>query len=304
MRFDNGRPFTTAQWLAAGRRRTQLRGPAYQRLFHGCYVATGTVITPKLLARAALLVRPSAEFVTHHTAARLLGAIVPDTCETHVGAVAGARSRREAVVQHRYATRPATVRHDGVRMTSPTQTFLDLAARLDLVDLVVLGDSLVRRRGIDPARLVEAARDMGRGRGGVNARRAAALVRRGVDSPGETRLRLLLVLAGLPEPEINIELRDAHGAVRRRLDLGHRAERLALEYDGRHHIERERQWEDDITRREEIGADGWEFLIFVARDLSVTPAHTLQRVCAGMRRHGMRVPRLRTEWQRHFPGRG
>ena len=33
--------------------------------------------------------------------------------------------------------------------------------------------------------------------------RAAALVRERVDSPRESRLRLCLVLAGLPEPEVN-----------------------------------------------------------------------------------------------------
>lgn len=90
----------------------------------------------------------------------------------------------------------------GTRISSPSQTFLDLAGPLGLVDLVVLGDSLVRAGHVTPGRLTTAA-DAWRGHGAVLARRAARLVRVGVDSPMETRLRLLIVLAGLPEPVVN-----------------------------------------------------------------------------------------------------
>jgi len=34
---------------------------------------------------------------------------------------------------------------DGIRVSTPEQVFLDLASRLPLVDLVVVGDQLVRR---------------------------------------------------------------------------------------------------------------------------------------------------------------
>jgi len=46
-------------------------------------------------------------------------------------------------------------------------------------------------------------------------------VRIGVDSPLETRLRLLIVLAGLPEPKVNHQLRDQHGDVVMRFDLSY-----------------------------------------------------------------------------------
>jgi len=69
-----------------------------------------------------------------------------------------------------------------------------------LTELVTAGDSLVRRAGVEPDRLIEAASSARGVRGARLARQAAALVRRGVDSPMESRLRLLLVLAGLPEP--------------------------------------------------------------------------------------------------------
>lgn len=66
-----------------------------------------------------------------------------------------------------------------------------------------------------------------------------------------------MIFAGLPEPETNIELRDEYGAVRRRTDLGYREFKLAIEYDGRQHIERQRAWGADILRREDLANLGW-----------------------------------------------
>ncbi len=71
-------------------------------------------------------------------------------------------------------------------------------------------DALVRL-GLATERELRARAENSHERGAIRARTAAALVRRGVDSPMETRLRLLIVLAGLPEPEVNRILRDAGG---------------------------------------------------------------------------------------------
>ena len=100
-----------------------------------------------------------------------------------------------------------------VTITTPIQTFLDPAPELSLVDLVVLGDSLLRRGRFTPEMLVEAATTR-RGRGCRLPRRAAALVRPEADSAMKTRLRLLMVLAGLPEPVVNHKIRWPDGRVR------------------------------------------------------------------------------------------
>ena len=76
----------------------------------------------------------------------------------------------------------------GLPISTPVQAFLDLASvGTSLVDLVIAGDSLVKATKLDPAALVEAA-DAWSGRHAKRARRAARLVRKGVDSPMETRL--------------------------------------------------------------------------------------------------------------------
>ncbi len=211
---------------------TRIRGGAQvTRLFHGVYIASCVPVTPEVMARAALLVAPEGTVLARHTAARLWGGIVPDSSDVHLSLLAGRRLRIDGI-DARVCAGPESTARRGLPLTTPVQTFVDLANDLDLVDLVVLGDSLVRRGALGTGQLVEAAR-CHRGRGARSARRAAALVRDRVDSPMETRLRLLIVLAGLPEPVINVTFRSEQGEWRFRLDLAYPQWKVAIEYDGR-----------------------------------------------------------------------
>ena len=174
---------------------------------------------------------------------------------------------------------------------------------LPLVELVVVGDWMVRRHRVRPRTLAAAAAHAG-GRAGVLARSAAAYVRERVDSPMESRLRMLLVLAGLPEPEINLEIRTADGEVLRRYDLCWPGVRVIVEYDGRHHVERVEQWEQDLRaarghRRQRV-ADPGRRVVGVYR----SPEQTIRRVHALLRDRGLAgVPvRPREDWRPHFPG--
>jgi hypothetical protein len=135
------------------------------------------------------------------------------------------------------------------------------------------------------------------------ARRAAALVRAGVDSPMETRLRLLIVLAGLPEPEVDHRVHADDGTLLRRYDLSYLPHRLIIEYDGRQHADSEEQWLTDLWRDEALDDERIRRLVIVAQDIYSTPANTLARITRAMRSTGMPVPRLGDEWRRHFPGR-
>lgn len=73
-------------------------------------------------------------------------------------------------------------------------------------------------------------------------------MRVGADSPRETRLRLALVDAGLPEPEVQYRL-DSSDRRAPTVDLGYRPWRLALQYDGEHHRTAEQQARDVLRDR-------------------------------------------------------
>lgn len=297
--LDGSKAFTRASARQAGVGWRALGGTRYRRMFYGVYVCADLLPSMRVSATAAIEASgDSAAVGSHHTAALLWGGIVPHSIDVHVTVPTGHTRRRTAGLQVHASDRSTSLRR-GVKVTAAADTFVDLARYLSLVDLVVLGDSLVKVGSAAPEELRDAAA-AAKGRGARLARRAADLVRAGVDSPMETRTRLLMVLSGLPEPVVNHVLRHDDGEIRRRLDLAYPQARLAIEYDGRQHAESTRQWQGDVRRREELDGDGWRLLVLLAPDIYRTPEHTLGRIRAAMHQCGMPVPPANHEWREHF----
>jgi hypothetical protein len=220
MSLNTSQPFTRAEALAVGLTDVELRSRRFQRLFHGLYIRAGLKIGVREMAAAALHISPPRSFASRETAAALWGAALGDVNEVHVSVPKGSsRAERRGIVAHRATTDQNPRLYRGLLVSEPTRVFLELAAaRKDLVDLVAVGDSLVRRKRTTPEDLVTAAEGY-TGKGSRLARRAASYVRSGVDSPTESRLRMLIVLGGLPEPQVNYILRDQNGEWSSRLDL-------------------------------------------------------------------------------------
>ncbi len=313
--LDPALPFTRAQALSAGLPRRALTSGRFRRIVWGVYLDATVTLTPLLEARAALLVSPDGSHASHHTAARIWGGVVPDQPLIHVCSAPGStRCQRQGIRAHECADLHGPVPapgpsgtaalEGGVRTSAPVRSFLELASLLGLVDLVVLGDSLVKARGVAPTEFVAAA-DEWHGPGAVLARRAARYVRAGVDSPMETRLRMLMVLAGLPEPTVNHVILWPDGSWRWRFDLAYPEHRLAIEYDGRHHVEDDGTWEADIHRREDLERWRWRRLTVISPGIFKHPDQTLGRIVRVMREVGVPgTPRhLSDEWRKHFPVR-
>lgn len=303
MPFDDRLPFSRAAALAAGLSRHQLAGPGYTRLLHDTYVNAAVAVTPRIRALAAVGAAGPPAHASHSTAGALWDTWLPPDPDLHASVPAGRpRSKRRGLRVHIAGPHHDTLWLGDVPLSSPTQTFLDMAPTLSLVELVVLGDSLVRRR-TTPEALIAAA-DAWQGRGAVAARRAARLVRRGVDSPMETRLRLLLILAGYPEPVVAHELPKLGGQPAIRLDLAYPQWRVAIEYDGRHHAESDVQWQRDLDRREQLDGIVWRLVVVRSPGIYVDPGTTLSRVRLVLQQVGVALPPPRgDEWRRHFPGR-
>ena len=126
-------------------------------------------------------------------------------------------------------------------------------------------------------------------------------MRKGVDYPMETRLRLLLVFAGLPDPDVNFNLRAPDGSWRRRFDLCYPGVRLIIEYDGRQHAFDHGQCWEDIARREELDGLSWRLVVTESDGIYANPLRTLERVRDALADRGVRVARVfNVEWTRHF----
>lgn len=297
--FDARRPFTRAQATAAGISRRRLEGPSYWRVCRDAYVAATVPDSDELRVAAALLPFGETAHASHASAARLHGLPIPTLPEEHVTVVEPQQRRVSGgVVCHVSAAGEVTTVR-GLRVSTVAATFRELAAMIPLVDLVVVGDHLVRQGQLTPERLRAASA------GSRRAAAAASFVRAGVDSPMETRLRMLIVLAGIPEPRINLSVRDVDGVPLRRYDLCWPKARVIVEYDGRHHIERVAQWEADLARREVIDDEGWRIVVVVASGIYATPDQTVDRILRVLRTRGLpglpRTPSRR--YRTHFPGR-
>ncbi|WP_224785924.1 endonuclease domain-containing protein, partial [Microbacterium caowuchunii] len=166
---------------------------------------------------------------------------------------------------------------DGMRCTSPERTWVDLAHILDLPSLVAVADRMLARR--DPLvtrdELEAAHRRAGRARGAVARAECLELAADGSESPRESELRVLLILAGLPAPELNVEIFHGHRFVAR-VDMLYRRQRLIVEYDGDHHRD-PHQWSLDQVRRADLESLGFRVTIVTARDFD-DPGRLVARI--------------------------
>jgi very-short-patch-repair endonuclease len=123
----------------------------------------------------------------------------------------------------------------GHRTTSLLRTLSDLSRKLSLVETVVITDMALHNGLIKRADLSQWIHNRA-GRKGVGpVRRVLDFAEADAESQMETRLRMLLVLNGLPRPEVQVPIRDDTGSVIGRPDLFYREQRLGLEYDGETH---------------------------------------------------------------------
>lgn len=292
-------PFLRSEAAVLGVPERRLKSRDFRPVFTGVIVDARIPDTVVVRARAALLVCPEGGVVSHWTAARLWGGVVPDNEWVHISFMRDVRFRLRGVKPHRFRHRLDIKRRHGLPVTSPGQTFCHLARHLGLVDLVALGDRLVKKGRCTPAELIHYA-DAWDGQCRHEALRGARLVRERVDSVPETALRLLMVLAGLPEPEVDIRIYDDEGELRYRIDLGFEKVRLAIEYDGRWH-DTDEEREHDEARRGELGDDDWTFVVVHAEDLYEQTELLLERLANELRAKGIRVPAvLSDDWRRHF----
>jgi very-short-patch-repair endonuclease len=187
-------------------------------------------------------------------------------------AIAGVRVTRRALS-------PGEItRRRGIPVTTPVRTALDLARIHPLDDAVVAVDQFLRPGLVflDEVRTAAATRT------GRDCRRVRAVLHLAdglAESPQETRLRLLLHRSTLPRPvaQHRIHVGDVFVA---RVDFGWPDARLAVEYDGAWHGERQ-QVAKDRRRLNQVTAAGWRVIFVTAADLR-HPERLIARVQAAL----------------------
>lgn len=238
----------------------------YRALLHRC--------------RAYLPLAPGDFRFSHLTAARLYRIPVPWQLELRDAldvTVAGSNvPRRAGIAGHRTGELPAARFVEGLPVVPPETAWLQLATEIDVDELVVAGDYLVRRKRPLAALAGLQTAVAGSGRGVARARLALPDIREGTDSPTESRLRLAIVRAGLPEPVIGHAV-YFEGHFVGTPDLAYVRERIALDFDGAVHREDERVYLDDVERRNLFADAGWRYITVTKENLRV-PRSLLARL--------------------------
>lgn len=247
-----------------------LRGQDLVRPIRGLRIAREA---DSLLARCRAYARHrKTDFAfSHTTAATLYGVPLPHV-DPLIHVCVRAPGRAPAIAGfagHKLGRWETRVVHE-LPVTTPEQTWVDLAQLLARDALVAAGDFLVSgRRPLSSRVALARALEQSGGRRGVHrAREALSLVREGSESPGETRLRLLLSGAGLPAPTLNHVLRGSGGEFIARVDFAFPLHRVALEYEGDFHRVEQTIWQKDIHRQSRIEDLGWRVVRVTSADIS------------------------------------
>ena len=164
---------------------------------------------------------------------------------------------------------------NGIRVTTPARTALDLGRRNPINRAVAAIDALANATNLKATDVALLAQRYRGRRGMTRARAAFDLVDAGAESPRETWLRLLLLRAGFPPPRTQIPVYDEFGQLVARLDMGWEDSMIAAEYDGDHHRTNRRQFNRDIARTDSLTAMGWIVVRVTSED---TPAVIVRRV--------------------------
>lgn len=297
--FDAG-AFALAAAREAGVGTGRLRGNDLERPFRGVRSAPITTVHELALAYAKRM-SPEHAFAGR-TAARLWGLPLAQewtrTEPLDVARPAGSNRARSKDIREMTIARGRLfcVVHEGLRMLDPRSTALTLARELSHEHLVQVLDALLtpakrypdlrlpREPGAGYATPELLAAFVARcaGLAGVAALRSAlADARVGSESRFETVTRLLIVEAGLPEPEVHplvvVDGIDLHP------DLGYPDLKIAIEYEGDHHRESS-TWIRDIDRYARLEAAGWIIVRITRGDLGRRGAAAVERVAAARAR--------------------
>ncbi|MFJ4026910.1 hypothetical protein ACIPWF_06900 [Paenarthrobacter sp. NPDC089989] len=203
--------------------------------------------------------------------------------------------RRRGVVGHRgqfFEDEITTL--DGLYITTRARTWLDCARKMDIDEITVVADHLIRNPRpefegrTEPYCTLADLEDMldrHWGTPGIRkARLALEQARVGADSAPETRLRLALGRAGLPTAGVNVRTELGPGVVRQP-DLSYREWQVAVDYEGEGHSDRE-QIARDIAKEEDFSRAGWTLVRISKRHMSTDAATAVRKVRRALEEHG------------------
>lgn len=247
-----------------------LEGKRFRLMFRGVHICSDVALDLETWVRAARLVLPADAALSHTSCLRWMGREAGSPWPLHFSTNTKSTTDLEGISLHRRqgTMHPRTLR--GIDVLGPDRTFVDSAPLLGFVGAVESGDWLVHHRWTTLSQLGDYC-DARHLDGVVQARHAAAYVRERVESPRETLTRLIVAIAGLPEPDTNRNILDDGNRFVARGGMPYFGWKVLVEYDGQHHEKDPGQRQRDRERREALEGLGWRVIIVTAKDMADKP---------------------------------
>ncbi|EHB56140.1 hypothetical protein MycrhDRAFT_3334 [Mycolicibacterium rhodesiae JS60] len=278
-------PFVGTTALASGLVTDYQLRTRYRAVYRNVYLANGVSLTAARRARAAWLFAGPDVVLAGISAAAIHGTKWLDG-SAPAEIIRGDRHGPPGMVARSYAIADDQVcTRRGMRLTTPARTAFDIGRSRHLDQAVPLLDALMNATRLKPDAVLAIADASPCVRGVRRLRAAMKLADGGAESPRETQVRLLLIGAGLPAPETQIEFFDDYGDVVIRVDMGWRRWQVAVEYDGVQHWADGKQRSWDIDRIAILDALGW-VVVRVSADMLSRPGVIIARVTAKLRAAG------------------
>lgn len=272
-------PFLGSVAVRDGRLTRRALARHHSALYRDVYISQDVELTARVRAEAAWL--STGATLGGLSAAAVFGTkwIDPDAPAEIIRAD---RHCPAGIVAHSWSIAPEEIcMIGGVDATTPARTAFDIGRTRPLDQAIPIVDALMNATRVSPADVAAIAAAHPGARGVAELPGLLDLVDGGAESPQETRVRLILVRGGIPRPETQIEFRD----LRIRVDMGWRAWKVAVEYDGIQHWADRRQRSWDIDRLALLEEAEW-MVIRVSSDMLKRPDVIIERVRAKLRAAG------------------
>lgn len=279
-----------------------LRSGQLARVRHGAYTdrsvwnEAGDVERHRLRGHAVLRSHASPLALSHTSAAVEHGLTLfrPDLDRIHVTCLDKplARTTRDVVYHCPSSVQGLTFLPDGIVVVDPARAAVEAAALATVQAGVVVLDSALHLQLARPEDLAARYSERARWPHSRHLQITMRLARVGAESAGESLMRFLMWQAGLPQPVLQYEVRDARGRIVGRTDFAWPDYGVLGEFDGMvkytRHL-RPGESPGDALRREKVREDrireltGWLMIRFVWDDISNSRS-TVDRIREQLRR--------------------
>ncbi len=250
------------------------------RVYRGVYAVGHDALTRTASFVAAVRACGAGTTLTHHAAAAHLALLTWDGRDPEVTVPRAGGRRIDGIRVHRSRLEREDVwTRDGIRVTSPARTILDLAATMRPAALRRAARQAQAEQHVNVRQLLGVLERYPRHRGAARLRAAIA------DGPAPTRsdhedlVLDLIDRAGIPRPEINPRLRLDGRTIYP--DMLWRDERLAVECDSRRWHSDPLTRQDDADKQAILEAHGYRVLRITWRQAVGRPQQTLARLSGG-----------------------